>query len=121
LAHLRFPRPARSRIESRAGGIVVTGRPGAAALRRLGKALQHTAGTAGTVVLDLRGLTALEMTTARLIVQADLQIRAAGGRLVLVGGGSPIRRYLTQLGLHDLLELVDHPSSVAAGEAARQR
>jgi anti-anti-sigma factor len=100
--------------------IVVTGRPSAVALRRLGTALREAAGTAGTVVLDLRGLTALEMTAARVIVQADLHIRAAGGRLILVGEGSRVRRQLAQLGLHGLLELVDHPSGAVAG-AARPR
>ena len=114
MAHLCFPRPARSRIESRAGTIAVSGRPSAAALQRLDTALRHAAGTAETVVLDLRGLKALEMPTARLIVQADLRIRAAGGRLVLVGEAFPVRRQLAALGLHGLLELVDHPSGVVA-------
>jgi anti-anti-sigma regulatory factor len=111
MPHMRFRRPA----GSRAADIVVSGHPNAAAVQRLDTALQRAAQASETVVLDLRGLAALDLATAWPIVRADLHIRAAGGRLVLLGG-APVRRLFAQLGLDGVLQLVDHPAG-SAGEA----
>jgi anti-anti-sigma regulatory factor len=107
-----FLRPGRSRVEPQVREIAVTGHPDAAALQCLDTALRHAAEAAETVVLDLHGLTALDTDTAWLIVRTDLHIRAAGGRLVLLGGFR-IRRLFVQSGLDGLLELVDCPSGSA--------
>jgi anti-anti-sigma regulatory factor len=113
MANVSFLRPARSRVESAVTGVAVTGHPDAAALQRLDTALRRAAEAAETVVLDLHGLTALDVDTAWLIVRTDLHIRAGGGHLVLLGGPR-VQRFFVQSGLDGLLELVDRPSGLTA-------
>ena len=117
----RFSRPRRKRtieLVSRrraddAIHIVVSGRLDAAGVPQLDHALRHATTTAALVVLDLRDLTLIDLAGALLIVRADLWVRAAGGRLLVVRGGTEVDRFFATIDLDGLIDFVDEPPRMA--------
>jgi anti-anti-sigma factor len=118
----RFTRPRRRRtIEVLSGRgadddaiyIVVSGQLDAAGVPQLDAELRHATASAPVVILDLRGLTLVDLAGALLIVRADLWIRAAGGRLVVVRGGSEVEQFFAAIGLDRVIDFVDEPPRVA--------
>jgi anti-anti-sigma factor len=81
--------------------------------------LRQASATAGIVILDLRALWTMDLQGAVPIVQADLRIRAAGGRLIVVQGGPYVQRCFARAGLDELLEIIDQPPSLADFRAGR--
>lgn len=57
--------------------------------------------------VDLSGLSFMDSSAVRLVLQADARARAAGRRLVVACGQGLPRRMFNLLGLADRLELVD--------------
>jgi anti-anti-sigma factor len=117
----RFARPGRKRTIDLISGsgadddaiyIVVNGQLDAAGVPRLDDALRHATTTASVVILDLRGLTLVDLAGALLIVRADLWIRAAGGRLIVVRGGTEVERFFAAIELDGLIDFVDEPPRV---------
>ena len=66
-----------------------------------------SAGADGTVVLDLSGLSFMDSTGLRLLLETDTRMRAAGGRCVIVRGSSVVHRVIEQGLLASRLEVVD--------------
>jgi anti-anti-sigma factor len=93
--------------------IVVCGRLDAAGVPRLEVELRRAANAATVVILDLRALTLVDLAGALLIVRADLWIKAAGGRLVVVRGGTEVERFFAAIALDGLIDFVDEPPRVA--------
>jgi len=62
------------------------------------------------LVLDLRGLTFLDSSGLRLILEADLRARREGRRLALVRGPEPVHRVFRVTTLDTRLEFVDDPN-----------
>lgn len=60
-----------------------------------------------TLRIDLSGLSFMDSSAVRLVLQADARARAAGRRLVVACGQGLPRRMFDLLGLADRLELVD--------------
>ncbi len=60
-------------------------------------------------VLDLRGLSFMDSSGIRLLVQERQRCGARGGRLIVVRGPAFLDRLLELVGLDDVLELVDEP------------
>src|SRR2546423_6900794 len=54
------------------------------------------AASAPTVVLDLSRLTFMDSTGLRLLLETDAQVRAAGGRCVIVRGTGAVHRVIAQ-------------------------
>jgi anti-sigma B factor antagonist len=63
----------------------------------------------GTVVLDLRGLGFMDSSGLRLVVMADMRLREAGRRLVLVRGAETVQRVFEITRIAERLEFVDDP------------
>ncbi len=59
------------------------------------------------IVIDLRGLQFMDSTGLRLLVTADLQLRADGRELRLVAGPEPVHRVFRLALLEDRLTFVD--------------
>jgi anti-sigma B factor antagonist len=66
------------------------------------------------IVLDLRGLSFMDSTGLRLLVQADSRARDLGQRLAIVRGPDAVHRVLEITGLDTKLDLIDDPAEVAA-------
>ena len=66
-----------------------------------------SAGPDGTVVLDLSGLSFMDSTGLRLLLETDTRVRAAGGRCVIVRGNGVVHRVIAQGMLESRLEVVD--------------
>lgn len=58
----------------------------------------------GVLVVDLSGLSFMDSTGLRLILGADVRLRAAGNRLVLVPGPEAVHRVFRLALLEDRLE-----------------
>ena len=69
---------------------------------------------AAVVVLDLRGLSFMDSTGLRLLVQADSRAREDGKRLAIVRGPDAVHRVLEITGLDAKLDLIGDPAEVAA-------
>jgi anti-sigma B factor antagonist len=67
---------------------------------------------AGTIVLDLSGLTFLDSTGLRTVVTADQRAREAGKRLVVRKGPDTVHRVFTITRLEERLEMVDDADSL---------
>ena len=63
----------------------------------------------GTIVLDLRGLEFMDSSGLRLVVMADMRLREAGRRLVLVRGAETVQRVFEITRMAERLEFVDDP------------
>jgi anti-sigma B factor antagonist len=74
------------------------------------------------LVLDLRGLTFLDSSGLRLILEADLRAREDGRRLTLVRGPDPVHRVFLISLLEKRLDFVDDPVQVVppTGDAPTQ-
>ena len=66
----------------------------------------------GTIVLDLRGLEFMDSSGLRLVVTADLRLREAGRRLVLVRGDENVQRVFEITRMAERLTFVDDPEAV---------
>jgi anti-anti-sigma factor len=64
---------------------------------------------ASTFVIDLRGLTFIDSSGLRALIMADQQIRAEGGRFVVVRGHERVNEVLEMTGVAQRIELVDEP------------
>ena len=100
--------------------IVVSGQLDAAGVPRLDEALRHATTNSPVVILDLRAVTLVDLAGALLIVRADLWLRAAGGRLIVVRGGTDIDRFFTSIELDGLVDFVDEPPHVTDPVAANR-
>ena len=67
----------------------------------------------GTVVLDLSGLSFMDSTGLRLLLETDTRVRAAGGRCVIVRGNGTVHRVIAQGMLESRLEVVDNLASLS--------
>jgi anti-anti-sigma factor len=123
----RFARPRRKRTIDVMSGratdddavyIVVSGQLDAAGVPQLDDSLRHATTNSPVVILDLRALTLVDLAGALLIVRADLWIRAAGGRLIVVRGGTEVDRFFTAIELDGLIDFVDEPPRVTDAAAA---
>lgn len=63
------------------------------------------AGTGGSVVVDLRGVTFMDSSGLEVLVAAAGELEEGGGRLVVVCGEGPVRRILGITGLDRELAL----------------
>jgi anti-anti-sigma factor len=126
----RFTRPRRKRtIELLYGRgadddaiyIVVRGQLDAAGVPRLDAELRHATTTARLVILDLRAVTLVDLAGALLIVRADLWIKAAGGRLVVVRGGPEVEQFFAAIELDGLIDFVDEPPRIDVRAALTRR
>jgi len=68
---------------------------------------------AATVVLDLRGVTFIDSTGVRLLVEAELAARREGFTFAVVRGPAAVDRLFDLAGLSDRLTLIDDPSQAA--------
>jgi anti-anti-sigma factor len=66
-----------------------------------------SAGPDGTVVLDLSGLSFMDSTGLRLLLETDTRMRDGGGRCVIVRGSGVVHRVIAQGMLESRLEVVD--------------
>jgi anti-anti-sigma factor len=64
---------------------------------------------AGTFVVDLRGLTFIDSSGLRALIMADQNVRAEGGRFVVVRGPERVNEVLEMTGVAQRIELVDEP------------
>ncbi len=64
---------------------------------------------AGTVVVDLRGLTFIDSSGLRALIMADQRVRDEGGRFVVVRGPDRVNQVLEMTGVSKQIELVDEP------------
>jgi anti-sigma B factor antagonist len=63
--------------------------------------------SAPTVVLDLSGVTFMDSTGLRLVLEMDARVRDAGGRCVVVRGSGSVHRLIEQGLLASRLEVVN--------------
>jgi anti-anti-sigma factor len=64
---------------------------------------------AATFVIDLRGLTFIDSSGLRALIMADQQVRARGGRFVVVRGPERVNEVLEMTGVARRIQLVDEP------------
>jgi len=70
--------------------------------------LEHAeAGDAASIVLDLSGLTFMDSTGVRLLIQAHARSRAESGRLTLRRGPAAVQRVMELTGVDVLLPFAD--------------
>ena len=62
---------------------------------------QAVEGGAPTVVLDMRGLTFIDSTGIRLLVQTESAARANGRHFAIIDGSEPVMRLMAMTGLSD--------------------
>jgi anti-anti-sigma factor len=62
-----------------------------------------------TFVIDLRGLTFIDSSGLRALIMADQQVRARGGRFVVVRGPERVNEVLEMTGVARRIQLVDEP------------
>jgi anti-anti-sigma factor len=101
--------------------IVVTGQLDAAGVPLLDAELRHATATAPIVILDLRAVTLVDLAGALLIVRADLWLRSAGGRLVVVRGRPEVEQFFAATELDGLIDFVDEPPPVEMGPPLTRR
>jgi anti-anti-sigma factor len=77
------------------------------------EALRAAAASARLVVLDLQGVTFLDSTGLRTVLQADARSRADGHDLVVVRGPQAVDRVFALAGVDGLVTLVDAPPTGA--------
>ena len=66
------------------------------------------------IVLDLQGLTFMDSSGLKLILEADLRARGEGRRLALIRGPNGVHRVFTVALLDKRLEFLDDPVSLSA-------
>jgi anti-anti-sigma factor len=76
---------------------------------RASKLEELTGENGAELVLDLRGLTFMDSTGLRVLVQTDANARRDGQSLQIVRGPAAIDRLLELSGLDEVLPLVDAP------------
>jgi anti-anti-sigma factor len=64
------------------------------------------------MVLDLRGLTFMDSSGLRLVLEADMRARQQSRRLAIVPGPEPVHRVFLIALLDKRLEFVDDPADV---------
>ena len=64
------------------------------------------------LILDLRGLSFMDSSGLRLVLEADMRARRDGRRLVVVRGSEAVHRVFTVATLDKRLAFVDHPADV---------
>jgi anti-sigma B factor antagonist len=90
--------------------IAVRGELDVATAPALEQTLQELAREEGVrLVVDLRGLSFMDSTGLRLLVQVDALARRDGISLLVVRGPEPIARLFEMSGLDQLLPLADDP------------
>jgi anti-anti-sigma factor len=71
-------------------------------------------GSPAAVVLDLRGLTFMDSSGLRLVLEADMRARREARRFAIVPGPDSVHRVFLIALLDKRLEFVDDPSQVSA-------
>jgi anti-sigma B factor antagonist len=69
------------------------------------------------VVVDLRGLSFMDSSGLRLVLEADMRARRENRRLVVVKGPDAVHRVFTVATLDKRLEFVDDPAEVEPARA----
>ena len=108
------------RLDDRGCGVVwvhLTGELDIATATRLERVLVPSEPGARLVVLDLRKLTFMDSSGARVIASASTRARSAGGRLVLVHAPSQVQRLLGLTGVAGTVEIVELGDSEPAIQA----
>lgn len=86
-----------------------------ASVERLDAELLQTPPDGSSIlVVDLRGLTFMDSTGLKSMLQAEQLHRAKGSRLVLVRGEGPIQRVFEISGLEEHFEFVNAPEEIAS-------
>jgi anti-anti-sigma factor len=89
--------------------IAVLGELDLATAPALEDALTQAGADARLVVLDLRGLSFLDSTGLRTVLQADARARSDGHDLLVVRGPQAVHRVFTLAGVDGVVPLVDAP------------
>jgi anti-anti-sigma factor len=71
------------------------------------KLVRAEASDAEAIVLDLAGLSFMDSTGVRLLLQASARSRADSDRLTLLRGPAPVQRVLQISGVQDMLPFAD--------------
>jgi anti-sigma B factor antagonist len=66
---------------------------------------------AGTIVVDLRGLTFIDSSGLRALIMADQRVRDEGGHFVVVRGSDRVNQVLEMTGVAGHIEIVDEQPS----------
>ncbi len=74
------------------------------------RAISDAAGDATSIIIDLRGLTFMDSTGLRALVQTDQRARSEGFELKIVRGVATIDRLFAVSGLDEHLPLVEAPA-----------
>ena len=69
------------------------------------------------LILDLRGLTFLDSTGLRLVLEADTRARDQGRRLAIIPGPDVVHRIFLIAMLDKRLEFIDDPGTTAMSDA----
>lgn len=103
----------RVEVERRDGVVVVSpfGEIDMATAHQVAQALRPGAATVETLVLDLRGVSFLDTSGLRVVVDARERADQDGFDLVLVRGNRQIQRIIEIAGLAGALRFVDDPAA----------
>ena len=114
-----IPEPFRLEVSAAEEGVISlapTGELDMHTVREVAQALRDAQARARDgLVVDLRGLTFMDCTGLRLLLDADEWARQAGVPLTLVRGPSPVHRVLELTGLDRTLPVVDRHPGDASG------
>ena len=98
----------RWRLEGReAASVGVSGEVDLATARRLDEALHEALGYARLVVLDLRGMSFMDSTGLRVILDTVAQARTKRAHIVLTGASAQVERLIDMTGTRGHLEVLD--------------
>ena len=74
---------------------------------RFTRTLREALGRALLIIIDIRQLTFIDSGGIHAIVDADLQARRTGHRVVIIRGAEPVHRVFALAGVTDHLRIVD--------------
>jgi anti-sigma B factor antagonist len=95
--------------------VAVSGELDISGVGRVDEELRHAEENAPkAIVLDLRGLTFMDSSGLRLVLEADMRARQASRRFAIVPGPEAVHRVFLIALLDKRLEFVDDPSQVTA-------
>ena len=104
-------RPSRAQIDTVPfpGGLAIRirGELDIASAGSLERALARAAAASAVVLLDLRRTSFMDAVALNVVVRTDRQMRACGGRLILVPGTLAVCRLLRVSGMFSRLEIVE--------------
>jgi len=112
-AHQRPRLTVRVHADATSTGIAVDGELDLATVHLLRRALYDAAWGPGTVRVDLRSATFMDLSSLRVLLEADRALAAGGRRLVVVTAPGRRPRVMTVLSLADGLTVEEHPQGRA--------